>query len=110
PVYYFNKSADVIEEIVMKGMPLGAMLNFPYNVYEKDVKSGDIILLLSDGIPEQMNTNEEMYDYPRVKDQFVRVTDNEPNKIIEHFIKSCDDWMGEATQADDITVMVIKVK
>jgi len=110
PLYYYNKSADVIEEIVMKGMPLGAMLNFPYNVYEKEVKSGDILLLLSDGIPEQMNKNEEMYDYPRIKDQFVRVTENAPNKIIEHFINSCDDWMGETIQADDITVMVIKIK
>jgi serine phosphatase RsbU (regulator of sigma subunit)/streptogramin lyase len=110
PIYYYNKSSEVMEEIVMKGMPLGAMLGFPYNVHEKEVNSGDIIMLITDGIPEQMNTDEEMYDYPRVKDQFVKVAEKAPSEIIDHFIKSCDSWMGEAIQADDITIMVIRIK
>ena len=62
PIYYYNKGAEVMEEIIMKGMPLGAMLKFPYNIHEKELKSGDTILLLTDGIPEQMNIDEEMYD------------------------------------------------
>jgi len=110
PIYYYNKSSEVMEEIVMKGMPLGAILSFPYNVHEKEVKSGDVIMLITDGIPEQMNNDEEMYDYPRVKDQFVRVAEKNPSEIIDHFIKSCDSWMGEAIQADDITIMVIRIK
>jgi len=110
PIYYYNKSAEVMEEIIMKGMPLGAMANFPYNIHEKELKSGDTILLLTDGIPEQMNIHEEMYDYPRVKDQFIKVAEKTPDEIIKHFIESCDKWMGSAVQADDITIMVIRVK
>jgi serine phosphatase RsbU (regulator of sigma subunit) len=110
PIYYYNKSSEVMEEIIMKGMPLGAMLSFPYNVHEKELNSGDIILLLSDGIPEQMNEDEEMYDYPQVKDQFIKVAEKTPDEIIKHFIESCDSWMGDAIQADDITIMVIRIK
>ena len=110
PIYYYNKSAEVMEEIVMKGMPLGAMLKFPYNIHEKELKSGDTILLLTDGIPEQMNIDEEMYDYPRVKDQFIKVAEKTPDEIIKHFVDSCDKWMGSAIQADDITIMVIRIK
>jgi len=110
PIYYYNKSAEVMEEIIMKGMPLGAMANFPYNIHEKELKSGDTILLLTDGIPEQMNIHEKMYDYPRVKDQFIKVAEKTPDEIIKHFIESCDKWMGSAVQADDITIMVIRVK
>ena len=110
PIYYYNKNSEVMEEIIMKGMPLGAMANFQYNVHEKEVNSGDVIMLLTDGIPEQMNIDEEMYDYPRVKDQFVRVAEKAPSEIIDHFIKSCDSWMGDAIQADDITIMVIRIK
>ena len=110
PIYYYNKSSEVMEEIIMKGMPLGAMLSFPYNVHEKELNSGDIILLLSDGIPEQMNEDEEMYDYPRVKDQFIKVAEKTPDEIIKHFVESCDKWMGNAVQADDITIMVIRIK
>jgi ligand-binding sensor domain-containing protein/serine phosphatase RsbU (regulator of sigma subunit) len=110
PIYYYNKKSEVMEEIIMKGMPLGAMANFQYNVHEKEVNSGDVIMLLTDGIPEQMNEDEEMYDYPRVKDQFVRVAEKAPSEIIDHFIKSCDTWMGDAIQADDITIMIIRIK
>ena len=99
-----------MEEIVMKGMPLGAMLSFPYNVHEKELNSGDVIMLITDGIPEQMNIDEEMYDYPRVKEQFVKVAEKTPSEIIDHFIKSCDIWMGDAIQADDITIVVIRIK
>jgi len=110
PIYYYNKNSEVMEEIIMKGMPLGAMANFPYNVHEKVLNSGDVIMLLTDGIPEQMNEDEEMYDYPRVKDQFIKVAEKAPSEIIDHFIKSCDNWMGSAIQADDITIMVIRIK
>jgi serine phosphatase RsbU (regulator of sigma subunit) len=110
PIYYYNKGAEVMEEIIMKGMPLGAMLKFPYNIHEKELKSGDTILLLTDGIPEQMNIDEEMYDYPRVKDQFIKVAEKTPDEIIKHFVESCDKWMGSAIQADDITIMVIRIK
>jgi serine phosphatase RsbU (regulator of sigma subunit) len=57
-----------------------------------------------------MNEDEEMYDYPRVKDQFIKVTEKTPDEIINHFIESCDKWMGSAIQADDITIMVIRIK
>jgi serine phosphatase RsbU (regulator of sigma subunit) len=43
------------------------MRNVRYNITDKDLKSADIILLLTDGLPEQMSGNEEMFDYESVK-------------------------------------------
>jgi ligand-binding sensor domain-containing protein/serine phosphatase RsbU (regulator of sigma subunit) len=110
PIYYYSKKTEDIEEILIEGMPLGAMRKFSYKVIEKEVKSGDIILLLTDGLPEQMNDNEKMYDYPRVKDHFKQIVNYNPNQIIESFVKSGDEWMGETIQEDDISFVVIKVK
>ena len=70
PIYYYNSKNEEIEEIIIKGMPLGAMAGFPYTLYKKDLNSGDTILMITDGIPEQMNDKEEMYDYLRVKEKF----------------------------------------
>ncbi|UCH66100.1 MAG: SpoIIE family protein phosphatase, partial [Ignavibacterium sp.] len=108
PIYYYNKKTEDIEEIIIEGMPLGAMRKFSYKVVEKEVNSGDIILLLTDGLPEQMNNNEEMYDYPRVKEHFKQAVNFNPNQIIESFVKSGDEWMGETIQEDDISFVVIK--
>ncbi len=110
PVYYYNYQSKEIEEILIQGMPLGAMKKPLYKVVEKELNSGDMILLLTDGLPEQMNDKEEMFDYSRVKSHFKEIAEDAPETIIEKLVKSGDEWMGEKTQADDITLVIIKVK
>ncbi|HKB86355.1 MAG TPA: two-component regulator propeller domain-containing protein [Ignavibacteriaceae bacterium] len=110
PVYFYRKETQDVEEILIQGMPLGAMKKFPYQVVEKDLMPGDTLLLLSDGFPEQMNQNEEMFDYPRVKAKFKEIAECPPDSIIESLVKSADEWMGERIQADDITFIVLKIK
>ena len=110
PIYYYKKETGEIEEIIIQGMPLGGMRKFSYKIVEKELKSGDTILLLTDGLPEQMNKKEEMFDYPRVKDHFAEVAENNPEEIINKLVKSGDEWMGDSIQDDDITFLVIKVK
>ena len=110
PIFYYNKLLNEVEEITIQGMPLGAMRSFPYKVIEKNVNSGDIILLLTDGLPEQMNHNEEMFDYSRVKENFKDITNNSPEEIINKLIKVGDEWMSGKLQDDDITFVIIRVK
>lgn len=110
PIYYFHKDKNLVEEIIIQGMPLGAMRNASYNFIERELKSGDVLLLLTDGLPEQMNKNEEMFDYSRVKSSFSEIACNEPIDIINKLVESCDDWMNGHQQSDDITFVVIKVK
>jgi serine phosphatase RsbU (regulator of sigma subunit) len=110
PVFYHNSISGEVEEIVIQGMPLGAMKNFPYKVIEKEISSGDTILLLSDGLPEQMNSKEEMFDYERVKNCFLSSIQDKPNDIINNLVKTGDEWMNGTMQEDDITFTVIKVK
>ena len=110
PVFYHHKETNQVEEIIIKGMPLGAMRNASYNTVEMKLQSGDTILLLTDGLPEQMNPNEEMFDYSRVKKHFNDIIDNSPNGIIEKLVEAGDNWMNGRVQDDDITFVVIKVK
>ena len=110
-MYYFNKASGSVEEIVVKGMPLGAMATIPfYSEVKKEITTGDVLLLFSDGIPEQMNSEEEMYDYPRFLERFKDLVNYEPQEIIDTVMKEIDEWRGEQIQDDDITLMVIKVK
>lgn len=109
PVFYHHKGTNQVEEILIQGMPLGAMRMAKYNIVEKEIKSGDTILLLTDGFPEQMSGNEEMFGYQRIKDHFNEVANTSPGEIINDLVKTADDWMGGTSQADDITFIVIKV-
>ena len=91
-------------------MPLGAMRNAKYNNCEKELNSGDTILLLTDGLPEQMNNKEEMFDYERVKQHYISNINNSPNEIIEKLVEAGDSWMDGRIQDDDITFVVVRVK
>jgi serine phosphatase RsbU (regulator of sigma subunit) len=86
------------------------MRNALYNTVERELKIGDTILLLTDGLPEQMNPNEEMFDYSRVKQHFDEIVENPPNTIIEKLVEAGDNWMDGRVQDDDITFVVIRVK
>ena len=109
PVYYYNNEKKETEEILIPGMPLGAMKGFTYKLVEKKLRSGDTLLLLTDGLPEQTNSNDEMFNYSRVKNHFNEIADKSPEEIINSLVKSADDWMNGKPQADDITFIVIKV-
>ncbi|WP_304130681.1 two-component regulator propeller domain-containing protein [Ignavibacterium album] len=110
PIYYYHNEENLVEEIIIQGMPLGAMRNASYNFSERELKSGDVILLLTDGLPEQMNNNEEMFDYSRVKSNFKAIASLQPSGIIEKLIEAGDKWMNGKQQDDDITFVVIRVK
>ncbi len=108
PIYLFNGKSGSVEEIEMNGMPLGAMTKFAYDLAEREFNKGDMLLMLTDGLPEQMNVKEEMFDYSRVMEQFEAAASNSPEEIIAQLIHAGDEWMGEAQQEDDITMVVIK--
>ena len=111
PVYYYNSGTNEVEELMVKGMPLGAMSKIMfYSQIEKELNSGDVFMLFSDGLPEQMNEENEMYDYPRFKEKFENLTSSSPQDIVDDLLVTIDSWRGNATQDDDISLMVVKVK
>lgn len=109
PVFICRRQKGEIDEVLLKGMPLGAMKNFPYAVHEEELHAGDIVLMLSDGLPEQKNVAGEMFDYPRVREKLKEREDAAPQEIINHLVSACDEWMKGAVQEDDITMIVLKV-
>lgn len=91
-------------------MPLGALSEFDFNINEFEVDSGDVILLLSDGLPELFNHNKEMFGYERVAGLLEEHSDKSSNEIIETLKLNAAEWAGELESDDDITFVVIKVK
>ncbi|MGB5875044.1 MAG: two-component regulator propeller domain-containing protein, partial [Bacteroidota bacterium] len=110
PAFLYRKSDGTVEEIMITGMPLGAMKTFAYVLHETEMHAGDTLLLLTDGLPEQKNVNEEMFDYAKVQQVFTEVATSTPDEIIARLVQEGESWMEGALQEDDITLMVIKKK
>ena len=110
PVFLFRCADRSVEEILMKGMPLGAMKNFPYAVHKQELQPGDTLVLLTDGLPEQKNGGGEMFDYARVRNVVSATGEQPPKDIIDALVREGDSWMAGVAQDDDITIMAIKMK
>ncbi len=110
PLFVWREKQGTVEEILLKGMPLGAMKNFPYVVHEEELQAGDLLLVLSDGLPEQKNATGEMFDYLRVQETLKSVARETPGKIIERLWNAAQMWMNGATQEDDMTMIAIRMK
>ena len=110
PALIYRADENLVEEILLGGMPLGGFIGAEREEAAFDLQSGDTILLMSDGLPEMLNPENEMLDYPRTKELFEEVADQPPKAIIDHLFKASVAWADGEPQADDITLVVIKVK
>jgi len=110
PALLYRKGDMAVEEIVLKGMPLGAVSDFPYQLKETTIYTGDTLLLQSDGLPELFNQKREMFGYERVVQEFSKVAHKSPEEIIDELKNAGSNWVDGREPDDDVTFVVIKVK
>ncbi len=108
PLFIYRKATGKVEEIVIKGMPLGAHLGLTYKVRKTNIYPGDTLLFMTDGYAELFNDKKEVMDYPRVKEIFREHAGEAPQAVIDHLLRAGEDWQNGQKQQDDFTFVVIK--
>jgi serine phosphatase RsbU (regulator of sigma subunit) len=110
PALLFRKKIQTIEEIRLKGPPLGALSKYSFKQTEINFRSGDLLLLMSDGFVELFNQNDEMLGIDRVKKIFREAVTNSAGKIIESMNEAGTKWRQGRGQEDDMTFILLKFK
>ena len=64
----------------------------------------------TDGVAEATNKDDELYGTDRMLAALNREPDSEPKKLLENVRKDMDEFVGEAPQFDDITMMCVEWK
>jgi len=110
PVLIHRAATQQVEEIDLKGMPLGGVPDFPYELRELALAPGDVILLMSDGFTERFNPRGETLGYEQARTVLAEVAPQSPPDIIQRFVQAGEAWAGGEPQNDDVTFVVAKVK
>lgn len=110
PILIHRKESGRVEEITIKGPPLGGFTGFDYRRKEASLVPGDTILLMSDGYAEQFNANDEMMGYARAKEMFKEAATRGKTapEVIAYLSTDARKWRGEQPQDDDITFVALK--
>jgi serine phosphatase RsbU (regulator of sigma subunit) len=110
PALIYRAERRVVEEISLKGVPLGSLRDYSYRERSLGLAQGDVVVLMSDGYPERFNSKNEMLDYGSAKSVLLEIAILPPQEIIEVFVKIADNWAEGRPQDDDMTFVVMKVK
>ena len=110
PTLIYRANEDLVEEILLEGMPLGGFIGAERETASFELQPGDTLLFMSDGLPEMLNPENEMLDYPRTKELFAEVASQSPQAIIDHLFNAGISWAKGRPPEDDVTLVVMKVK
>ncbi|MBQ7513280.1 MAG: SpoIIE family protein phosphatase [Prevotella sp.] len=92
-------------------IPVGFMPTWKYSLQEAQIFTGTTIYLFTDGLTEAMNADKELFGMERVNDvafQALSQQQQEPRQIIARMTEAVHQFVGEAEQSDDLTMMAIQ--
>ena len=113
PLYYSSQT-KTIQPLKTRGVCLGIDrdIGFSSCLEEKaiPVKSGDVLLLYSDGITEAMNSDHHLFDQSRLESALKESAHFPAKKIIERINFRLNEFVQSEEPHDDVTMVAIKVK
>ena len=107
-IYRNNKEFISIKE--KHGFVLGGFANSKYIDQETHLEKDDKIFLFTDGLSEATNNNDEMFAIDRILKSLNKYKGESPQKLIEGVKKEVNDFVGDADQFDDLTMMCLEIK
>lgn len=110
PVLLYRAASGQVEEFEIGGMPLGYALRPRYEQRECELQPGDALVLMSDGLPERLNHEDEELGYPRTQELFREVADQSPADICQHLAQGGESWAAGRLQDDDVTFVALKCR
>jgi sigma-B regulation protein RsbU (phosphoserine phosphatase) len=99
-----------LERIESNGVPLGVLPEPNYPVCEVDIKSGDRLLLYTDGVTEAQNARGDQFGDSQLE-QVIRVNySRPPSEFLEQVLSGVRQWQANpADQKDDITLIFVDI-
>jgi sigma-B regulation protein RsbU (phosphoserine phosphatase) len=106
---YLMKADGRIEQLPMsKDLVVGAIDDFQFSEETLQLEHGDTLLLYTDGVTEALNLGDEEFGNQRLQAALAQLTRENSQEIIDRIKASVSDFVGEAEQSDDITLLAIK--
>lgn len=72
------------------------------------LKHGDTVFVYTDGVPEATNENNEQFGLERLADCLNEKPDDSPQEISNSLLERLNNFVSEAPQFDDITILCVK--
>ena len=89
------------------GFVIGGMEGAEYSQYELQLNPGDKLFLYTDGVTEATDANKELFGSGRMIAVLNERKDTSPTQMLEGVRRAVDDFVKEAEQFDDLTMLAL---
>jgi len=110
PYFIYRAANNTAEEIQLSGVPLGSFNDVHFDQTTTPFNKGDILVIISDGLPEAPNLSGDLFDYQKLQDLIATYGNRTAQEVIDQLMTEADTWLAGNHNPDDITLVVIKHK
>jgi sigma-B regulation protein RsbU (phosphoserine phosphatase) len=107
PPFLVHPSGET-EMLSVGGLLLGMFPDATYEEAALELKSGDILVLYSDGVTEAMDDSNEEFGEERLASFLKENRALDPELIVESLIRAVHEFSKDGKPGDDVTVAVIR--
>ncbi len=108
PYPYLLRNGEV-EEIHVKGVPVGLMPDVVYEPVTLHLEPGDVVVFTTDGIDEALDSEDEFFGGERVAATLRQLASGSAREIADGLLAASDRHLGGLDPSDDRTVVALKV-
>lgn len=109
PAYILRGKNGELERLGrFPNLVVGGFEDFSYKSESAQLNPGDSLFLYTDGITEAFDAKEQPFGDERLEDSLVELYHDDAKTIIEGVYADLGDFIGNTTQSDDITMVVVK--
>ena len=92
------------------GFVIGGMDGMKYKEYTLQLHPGDKLFLYTDGVPEATAADNSMFGAARMLSALNEAPEASPKELLRAVRKAVDDFVQEAEQFDDLTMLCLEYK
>ncbi len=92
------------------GFVIGGMEGIKYKEYEIQLEHGDKLFVYTDGVPEATNADVKMFGPDRMLQALNKDMNAGPEQILANVRDAVSEFVGDAEQFDDLTMMCVEFK
>jgi sigma-B regulation protein RsbU (phosphoserine phosphatase) len=100
----------VVRRLTTGGPIIGTFLDGPYEQETIQLQSGDMLVVYTDGVTEALDPAGVEFDEEKLRSIVVESLQLPARELAARVIAKVLEWQGRASQHDDITLIIVKVK
>jgi sigma-B regulation protein RsbU (phosphoserine phosphatase) len=112
PYLFSAQDGAAVQELENTGLPLGLRISQDLTWEQKTVQlaPGDVLVLYSDGVTEAENHQKEQFEEERLLEIGQAKRECSAQELQQAILAAVDEFVGDAPQVDDITLMILARK